>query len=238
MNFYSICVIIFFMVLKRILFLFFILSVFFSCSNSNVSDISEIKENLFTKTNKEQSKNLWTRELESVRLVQKIDEDAKVLSTIKLTPEVINVSEIEFTDVYPFLDGFGSLNLSEIDENLLNFINESAKNIQYFTLEKLKYENTSKQSVVFFMNDLKENYSVKFNQKFPELSEEVQNSENAVKVFSSYLIGEPIVDEKNIIVPIRFFNEKKFVDIQFYINSNSELKISLITILNWSEDLK
>lgn len=238
MNFYSICVIIFFMVLKRILFLFFILSVFFSCSNSNVSDISEVKENLFTKTNKEQSKILWTRELESVRLVQKIDEDAKVLSTIKLTPEVINVSEIEFTDVYPFLDGFGSLNLSEIDENLLNFINESAKNIQYFTLEKLKYENTSKQSVVFFMNDLKENFSVKFNQKFPELSEEVQNSENAVKVFSSYLIGEPIVDEKNIIVPIRFFNEKKFVDIQFYINSNSELKISLITILNWSEDLK
>ena len=84
--------------------------VFFSCSNGNQIDLSlGSEETLRSLSMKKEEDILWTREIESVRLTKDINTSSSVSSVIKLTPEIILLSEVEKSPLYPNLTGFGSL---------------------------------------------------------------------------------------------------------------------------------
>ena len=226
--------------LKKIALLFiFILSLFYvSCSSGNNSEnLSAATENLLLMSQKIEDKTVWTRELEAVRLISDITKEEKILSSIQLKPPVINVSNIDFPPVFPVLEGFSSLDLSQTPDDLISFIKNVSDSVSDFSLSKIKSTNNGTQSLIYFQNDLKKGYENYFSLKFPEYINQNEDEKSGVreKIFSSYLIGNPVSRENIVIALVRFYKNESFMDVQMYIENNEDFKLSQIRILQWHE---
>ena len=224
--------------LKKIaLFFIFILSLFYvSCSSGNNSEnLSAGTENLLLMSQKIEDKTVWTRELEAVRLISDITKEEKILSSIQLKPPVINVSNIDFPPVFPVLEGFSSLDLSQTPDDLISFIKNVSDSVSDFSLSKIKSTNNGTQSLIYFQNDLKAGYENYFSLKFPEYLNQNEDEKSSVreKIFSSYLIGNPVSRENIVIALVRFYKNESFMDVQMYIENNEDFKLSQIRILQW-----
>ena len=226
--------------LKKIaLFFIFILSLFYvSCSSGNNSEnLSAGTENLLLMSQKIEDKTVWTRELEAVRLISDITKEEKILSSIQLKPPVINVSNIDFPPVFPVLEGFSSLDLSQTPDDLISFIRNVSDSVSDFSLSKIKSTNNGMESLIYFQNDLKAGYENYFSLKFPEYLNQNEDEKSGVreKIFSSYLIGNPVSRENIVIALVRFYKNESFMDVQMYIENNEDFKLSQIRILQWHE---
>lgn len=226
--------------LKKIaLFFIFILSLFYvSCSSGNNSEnLSAGTENLLLMSQKIEDKTVWTRELEAVRLISDITKEEKILSSIQLKPPVINVSNIDFPPVFPVLEGFSSLDLSQTPDDLISFIKNVSDSVSDFSLSKIKSTNNGMESLIYFQNDLKAGYENYFSLKFPEYINQNEDEKSGVreKIFSSYLIGNPVSRENIVIALVRFYKNESFMDVQMYIENNEDFKLSQIRILQWHE---
>ena len=222
--------------LKKIaLFFIFILSLFYvSCSSGNNSEnLSAGTENLLLMSQKIEDKTVWTRELEAVRLISDITKEEKILSSIQLKPPVINVSNIDFPPVFPVLEGFSSLDLSQTPDDLISFIKNVSDSVSDFSLSKIKSTNNGMESLIYFQNDLKAGYENYFSLKFPEYLNQNEDEKSGVreKIFSSYLIGNPVSRENIVIALVRFYKNESFMDVQMYIENNEDFKLSQIRIL-------
>lgn len=226
--------------LKKIaLFFIFILSLFYvSCSSGNNSEnLSASTENLLIMSQKIEDKTVWTRELEAVRLISDITKEEKILSSIQLKPPVINVSNIDFPPVFPVLEGFSSLDLSQTPDDLISFIKNVSDSVSDFSLSKIKSTKNGMESLIYFQNDLKAGYENYFSLKFPEYLNQNEDEKSGVreKIFSSYLIGNPVSRENIVIALVRFYKNESFMDVQMYIENNEDFKLSQIRILQWHE---
>ena len=226
--------------LKKIaLFFIFILSLFYvSCSSGNNSEnLSAGTENLLLMSQKIEDKTVWTRELEAVRLISDITKEEKILSSIQLKPPVINVSNIDFPPVFPVLEGFSSLDLSQTPDDLISFIKNVSDSVSDFSLSKIKSTNNGMESLIYFQNDLKAGYENYFSLKFPEYLNQNEDEKSGMreKIFSSYLIGNPVSRENIVIALVRFYKNESFMDVQMYIENNEDFKLSQIRILQWHE---
>ena len=226
--------------LKKIaLFFIFILSLFYvSCSSGNNSEnLSVGTENLLLMSQKIEDKTVWTRELEAVRLISDITKEEKILSSIQLKPPVINVSNIDFPPVFPVLEGFSSLDLSQTPDDLISFIKNVSDSVSDFSLSKIKSTNNGMESLIYFQNDLKAGYENYFSLKFPEYLNQNEDEKSGMreKIFSSYLIGNPVSRENIVIALVRFYKNESFMDVQMYIENNEDFKLSQIRILQWHE---
>ena len=222
--------------LKKIaLFFIFILSLFYvSCSSGNNSEnLSVGTENLLLMSQKIEDKTVWTRELEAVRLISDITKEEKILSSIQLKPPVINVSNIDFPPVFPILEGFSSLDLSQTPDDLISFIRNVSDSVSDFSLSKIKSTKNGMESLIYFQNDLKASYENYFSLKFPEYLNQNEDEKSGVreKIFSSYLIGNPVFRENTVIALVRFYKNESFMDVQMYIENNEDFKLSQIRIL-------
>ena len=224
---------------KFVLFFIFILSLFYvSCSSGNNSEnLSAGTENLLLMSQKIEDKTVWTRELEAVRLISDITKEEKILSSIQLKPPVINVSNIDFPPVFPVLEGFSSLDLSQTPDDLISFIRNVSDSVSDFSLSKIKSTNNGMESLIYFQNDLKAGYENYFSLKFPEYLNQNEDEKSSVreKIFSSYLIGNPVSRENIVIALVRFYKNESFMDVQMYIENNEDFKLSQIRILQWHE---
>lgn len=224
---------------KFALFFIFILSLFYvSCSSGNNSEnLSAGTENLLIMSQKIEDKTVWTRELEAVRLISDITKEEKILSSIQLKPPVINVSNIDFPPVFPVLEGFSSLDLSQTPDDLISFIKNVSDSVSDFSLSKIKSTNNGMESLIYFQNDLKAGYENYFSLKFPEYLNQNEDEKSGVreKIFSSYLIGNPVSRENIVIALVRFYKNESFMDVQMYIENNEDFKLSQIRILQWHE---
>ncbi len=226
--------------LKKIgLFFIFILSLFYvSCSSGNNSEnLSAGTENLLLMSQKIEDKTVWTRELEAVRLISDITKEEKILSSIQLKPPVINVSNIDFPPVFPVLEGFSSLDLSQTPDDLISFIKNLSDSVSDFSLSKIKSTKNGMESLIYFQNDLKAGYENYFSLKFPEYINQNEDEKSGVreKIFSSYLIGNPVSRENIVIALVRFYKNEFFMDVQMYIENSEDFKLSQIRILQWHE---
>lgn len=224
---------------KIVLFFIFILSLFYvSCSSGNNSEnLSAGTENLLLMSQKIEDKTVWTRELEAVRLISDITKEEKILSSIQLKPPVINVSNIDFPPVFPVLEGFSSLDLSQTPDDLISFIKNVSDSVSDFLLSKIKSTKNGMESLIYFQNDLKAGYENYFSLKFPEYLNQNEDEKSGVreKIFSSYLIGNPVSRENIVIALVRFYKNESFMDVQMYIENNEDFKLSQIRILQWHE---
>ncbi|MCI5608907.1 MAG: hypothetical protein MR408_05640, partial [Spirochaetia bacterium] len=106
-----------------------------------------------------------------------------------------------------------------------------------FSLSKIKTTKAGTESLIFFQDDLKNGYENYFSLKFPEYANQNEDEKSGAreKIFSNYIIGNPVSRENIIIALVRFYKSESFMDVQMYIENNDDFKLSQIRILQWQK---
>ncbi|MBQ5998757.1 MAG: hypothetical protein IJL70_04725 [Treponema sp.] len=206
--------------------LIFLSSVFISCSagqgNEKIfSDTNTIKE--LTETREKEL--LWTRELESVRLLLDTKKNPVVQDNIALEPVVMIGAQSGKEPVYPMLDDFGSLDTSLISKEMKVFLDATCNAISKWQPSEISVDSNSVYSVVLFKYDIENQWKNNFSVSFPVI-------EDKLKLFSGWIYGNPFVGDDYIQIPVRFFSKYGSVDI-LLIFTTSVYKITGIQIQKW-----
>ncbi|MGN0739196.1 MAG: hypothetical protein ACI4LX_03390 [Treponema sp.] len=208
--------------------IFSVIFLFFSCSTEINNQAMAGEENLKSITAQKEKTVQWTQELEKNRLSQKIDSIEYVNQFLKLNPPTMTAFEAGMSRpiVYPELDGFASLDISDVDANIIFLINNFCRNLAKETECDSFMNSESVFSLALFLYDAK-NYGFSFKN-------------------TKWLIGKAFVLENGFEVPVRFVNENKKLDVHFYLKdvhnagdvsqnqqSVSEYKILALEIFNF-----
>lgn len=190
---------------NRSIFIIFSFLVLFGCSNASqnqnfVIDNDNLKAAVLSRTQNLQ----WTQELEKSRLSQKINPEDSISDNLKYTPSVMIAVEggISTTAVYPVIDGFGSLDISDIDPGAINIIDSFC--IAYKkgeSCDKFMAENSIYSLSLFLFDASEEDFSVSG---------------------MDWIIGKAFVSESSIEIPVRIFNAKKYIDVNFFMRQDKE----------------
>jgi hypothetical protein len=201
-----------------------------SCANSHTVILSDnAGETLRSQSDRKNKEILWTRELESMRLVQDITHEDSVDKAVKLTPQTVVVSAAQAQPVYPFIDGFGSLDTSLITRDVRNVLDTFCKNVSTGLSADPCMADGCLYSYVLFADDLKNGWKSSFGEDIPE------GSENS-PLFTKMIYGAPFIDDADYEIPVRFECSKGYVDILLYFEkTGSEYKINQIEIQKWGK---
>lgn len=201
------------------IFLVLLISFFtFSCSNEvqKKKDV-DISNTLRYKTEALIKNTVWTEQLEKGRLETSNSKYGNISEYLSLKKISIlnNVSESSKLDIFPFIEGFGSLDLSLIPSDLYPIVKEVSNNlVKNKELDSFMAENCLYSLALFYLNLKK----IGLNKK----------------EFDSYLIGSAFITEFSYEIPIRLFCNKektKFLDINlFFLNEKKTWKIDQIQI--------
>ena len=107
-------------------------------------------------------------------------------------------------------------------ETLNNFLTSFARGS--FLRSQYYFDDSYVFNLVFFINDLKENWSEKFSTNFPDKDE---------LLFENWYIGKGEYSENILKIPLRLFCADGFVDITSYINYSKSNKLFQIHIDSW-----
>lgn len=201
-----------------------------SCANSHTVILSDTAgETLRSQSDKKNREILWTRELESMRLVQDIAHTDSVDKAVKLTPQTIVVSAVQTQPVYPFIDGFGSLDTSLITQDIRNVLDTFCRNVSTGLSADQCMADGCLYSYVLFADDLKNGWKSSFGEEFPEVSENAP-------LFTRMIYGAPFIDDADYEIPVRFECSGGYIDILLYFEKKgSEYKINQIEIQKWGK---
>lgn len=207
---------------------------FFSCSSSNEEIIKyNLDDNLHFITEKKNEDLIWTRELESVRLLKDIKKIEGVVPAVKLNKYVVVATEDIGSEIYPAIKGFGSLDTTSISSELYTFLESFSQSISLGKIDESLFNSKSVFSYVLFENDLIKIWEDLFGLDMPSFSEEKEkNILDSEKVFTSWVYGKPILFDSEIQVPVRFIKKSKFIDILMFLSND---KIDQIQITQWGE---
>lgn len=189
---------------RNILFLFSFL-MFFGCSNASQNQNFVIDEDNLKAAVLSRTQNLqWTQELEKSRLSQKINPEDKISDKLRYSPSVMIAVEggISTNAVYPVIDGFGSLDISDIDPGAINLIDSFC--IAYKkgeSCDQFMAENSIYSLSLFLFDASEEDFSV---------------------YGMDWVIGKAFVSESSIEIPVRIFNAKKYIDVNFFMRQDKE----------------
>lgn len=236
------------------LFVFAFLSFFYSCSNSGTEDLSENPSSLKAAAEKKISGTDWTFELEKDRLTQDISAVNSIEKKIKLTPQVLLNSNYaaKLDPVYPYLEGFGSLDTSNFNPEIKKMSTEFASGLCKNQFSTAFFDASDIYELALFSLELKNRWKETFGLPYPGSEEEAseksplsseQNSEKqnpaeqkggegaeksaekAVILFDEYLLGEPFQMNSLCEVPVRFvLKDTGFADIMLFFAKNTEAK--------------
>lgn len=183
----------------------FSLLMFLGCSNASqnqnfVIDDDNLKMTVLNRTQTLQ----WTQELEKNRLSQKINSEEQTKSDLKLGPLMMIAQEggISSNPVYPVIDGFASLDISDIDPGAINIIDRFC--IAYKkgdACDSFMSENSIYSLALFLFDSKEEEFST---------------------AGMDWVIGKAFVTENSIEIPVRMFNKTKFIDVNFFMKQDKE----------------
>ncbi len=202
---------------------------FFSCSNGSggekfFSEETTIKES----TSRRDDSVLWTRELESVRLLIDTKKNNGAADTLRLEPLSVMSLSSQGTPVYPILEGFGSLDTSDISAELRTFLDSFCTSVAAWSFSQELFTSESAFVLPLFMYDVKMQWKEAFSKDFPDV--EAENP-----LFSSWLYGEPFADGSEFQIPVRLFCAYGYLDVLLYVRSASQFKIDALLIQKWGK---
>lgn len=177
--------------------IFSLAAVFAACSNSSGTDKYFHTDNLKKEAESVRESLQWTQEIEKNRLTQKIDSNDYISSSIKLTPNSMIAYEAgkNHPVVYPELDDLGSLDISDLDANIISLISDFCQS----------YVN-EKECETFFVED----------QIYP-LVLFMYDAKDFVKTNARWLMGKAFVTDNAIQVPVRFANAQGTMLVNVYV---------------------
>lgn len=212
-----------------------------SCKNNpetkiTYTDVDTVKETIKNRENE----IAWSKELESTRLTEKIDNGVKT-KDIKVTPNLMKIKSGFQNPVYPEFEDFGKLDTRSLDNFTYNSINSLCKDLsENFYCNVSSYISSKYMfNYVFFRNDFIGGWENVFNEKFPYSKDEIENNistqeKEIPKIFETWIIGEPFIGEKIVQIPVRFYCKHGTVDVTLYIEKSQKL-IYQITIDRWEK---
>lgn len=183
---------------------FSIMFLFFSCSTEINNQVMTGEDNLKSIAAQKEKTVQWTQELEKNRLSQKIDSIEYINQFLRLNPPTMTAFEagMSRTVIYPELDGFASLDISDVDANIISLINSFCKSLANETECDSFMNSESIFSLALFLYDA-ENYGFDFKN-------------------TKWLIGKAFVLENAFEIPVRFVNMNKKLDVHFYVKDISD----------------
>ena len=190
----------------------------FSCTN-NQESVLKNQNNTLKNTISEKTKNVtWTKEIEGNRLNENIVKNEIANKNVSLSPEFFSSINNYKKDTYPELKNGTSLDISQVNKDLLeyvnNFSNDFCKGIENIE----NYINSSYIfNYIFFLSDFKS----------------IFDDEN--QTFDKFLLCQPFISEELIQFPIRFYNKKDYIDLSVYINYSSGYNVFQIEIAGWEK---
>lgn len=235
--------------MRKVLFFltFSFISLCIGCSNSQNVKLSYTD----SETVKDYVKNrevdvTWTKEIEGTRLTENISMFEQFNNIENINPDCFKILPEYKNPVFPSIENFGSLNITNLPENLKKNLNDFCKAISeniYSGPEKF-IENKYIFNYVFFKNEIIDGWNIFFEEEFPvkpedfeekqaEKSEEEVKKELPPPVFSKWYLGEPFIGEELIEIPVRFFSKKGNIDVTIFMNTTNENSIYQIVINRW-----
>lgn len=197
-----------------------------SCANGTTAVFTDSAgDTLRAKADKKDTEILWTRELESMRLVQDISTTDAVDKAVKLTPQSVIASSSVPPSVYPFIDGFGSLDTSFIPQDLKASLDTACAAVSSQQSADSLMADGCLYSYVLFLADLKTGWKQTFGGDLP--------GAGMGNLFTGEIYGAPFIAD-DYEIPVRFECGKGYADVLFYfIKNDSGYKISQIEIQKW-----
>ena len=193
-----------------------------------------VDENLHTIVSQKNEELIWTRELESVRLLKDTKKMEGVATSVKLSKNVVIASENNYPKIYPYLEGFGSLDTTLVSADLDKLLKTFASSLCFGVFDESLFNSQAVFSFVLFQNDLKNLWKELFKQDMPTFpTEEQETIAASQKVFTSWVVSKPYVFDNEIQVPIRFKKDAKYIDVMLFVSV--ENKIEQIQITQWGE---
>lgn len=237
---------------KKGLILIFSISIFLvfsSCSGSQGLETANFdKETLRGIALEKERETLWTRELESVRLLQETSEIPEIAKGIRLEPHIAAAAELSGSYIFPYLSGFGSLDTTGTSKELSEFLEKFCTSVSEWKISADFFAEDSLFSLVLFKNDVEKSWKDIFNTDFPannlsKNDEQDKKHAESQKVFISYIYGASFTEDSGVFVPVRFYAQKGFVDAALFIENSgeasekSQIKIRQIQIIKWETSL-
>ena len=213
--------------------IFIVLSLLFtavSCANSHTVNLSDNSgETLRSQADTKNREILWTRELESMRLVQDITHTDSMDKAVKLTLQTVVVSAVQTQPVYPFIDGFGSLDTSLVTQDIRTVLDTFCRSVSTGLSADVCMADGCLYSYVLFADDLKSGWKSSFGEDIPEVSENAP-------LFTRMIYGAPFIDDADYEIPVRFECRKGYIDLLLYFGKTAGgYKINQIEIQKWGK---
>ena len=192
-----------------------------SCSNPQSSVLTSQEDTLRNALEDKANKTVWTNEIEPERLTSKLNQNISVSTRDYVTPQMLNTIKELQNPVYPEIKGFASLDCSAMSESVLSLMNDFCTKLCKSTDELKDY--FSKEyffNYVFFKADIE---PVIKDFKTEEL------------IFDRYVICKAFENENLTQIPVRFYNNKDYVDLSIYLNYHNGYKITQIEVIRWGK---
>jgi hypothetical protein len=145
---------------------------------------------------------------------------------VKLTPQTIPASGTVPAAVYPFIDGFGSLDTSLIPQELRTALDTVCRTISSRENADQLMASGCLYSYVLFLEDFTAGWKETFGEPVPD-------KQNSTDLFSEEIYGAPFIND-DYEIPVRFKCAKGYADILFcFIKNDSGYKLTQIEIEKW-----
>lgn len=185
------------MKIKVFILISFIFILMTACSNSAVSDKLLYSDNLKSITDAKREQLQWTQELEKNRLSERITTIEYINQGNKLIPNTMMAFEAGMgrQAIYPELNGFGSLDISDIDPNALAVVSKFCGSLLNNGECESFFDENSLYSLVLLLHDL----------------EKYDFSKNWWYAGKGYFEGSVVE------IPVRFTNGINNLDLNIYL---------------------
>jgi len=213
------------------------------CSSKDKKSDSDSNLTLRAQSEKRFKEIEWTDPIEKDRLTQNISTTQTIADTIKLTPVIFLCSNYAKTiePVYPNLDGFGNLDISDLPDEIKLSVTSFSENLCTGSANDELMMAGSVYELALFESDLKNEWKNVFLEEFPSPPEEKSAGDKSPEsgeeekpkyVFDSYIIGNGFEQNSLYELPVRFKCTRGFVDVMlYYYRERVDWKINQIKIL-------
>ncbi|MDE5898227.1 MAG: hypothetical protein K2H09_03055 [Treponemataceae bacterium] len=212
---------------------------FAACSNGQNAEISYINdETIRSAADAKEGATLWTRELESVRLLRDIAKAPFAADTVSLSPTSVAAADVGRPFIFPRLPGFGSLDTTLLSTELADFLNAFCASAAKWQFSAAQFEPEALFSLILFRHDVQTAWQDKFGVPFPPEShaaEEGADEQPSHAVFDSWIFGKPFIDGSDFEIPVRFICKSGFIDVSVFIAQKTDFYINQLQILKWGK---
>lgn len=192
-----------------------------SCSNTQTIVLTSQEDTLRNELQIKSGKTIWSNEIEPDRLSSTLNKNISTSSRDIITPQMISTIKELQPAVYPEIKGFASLDCSAMNKALLSTLNDFCEqlckgtdNLAPFFLDQYFF------NYVFFKNDIE------------PIVEQLKKDEI---LFERYIICKAFENADIIQVPLRFYNNKDYIDLSVYLTYHNGYKVTQIEVIRWGK---